>query len=130
MNYLKGLLISFLIVFFANHILPGIEVTDQTKLPHIGGDLIFSFSLGLLNSAIYPGLKLLRQEVSALKIALIVLILNFIAYALVKFLPIGVQVMSVEGYFLGAAVVAVGSFTLNYLEMKRHHSHPSDHTFQ
>ena len=37
-QYLKSLFFNFLTVFFANHIFSGIEVTSQTKLPHIGGD--------------------------------------------------------------------------------------------
>lgn len=129
MNYLKGLLTNFLLVFFADHILPGIEVVDTTKLPHIGGDLIFSAVLGFLNGSIYHALKILRQEVSALKIALIVLVLNFTSYALVKFLPIGIQIIHLEGYLLAASVVSIGSFTLNFLEMKKHRAAPTD-TFQ
>lgn len=118
MYYLKILFFNFLIVFFANHILPGVEVTSQTKLPHIGGDLIFAAVLGALNSLIFPILKLVRQEANGLRIAIAALILNFAVYALVKLLPIGINVMSVEGYLLVSCVVAVGSFLTNFLEMK------------
>ena len=120
MNYLKTLVINFLIVFFANHILPGILVMDQTKLPHIGGDLIMAICLGVLNTLIYPILKLTGQ-VSGLKIALAALILNFAAYAIVKIIPIGIGVTSVEGYIMASAVVAIGSFLTNFFEMKRSH---------
>ena len=127
MNYLKSLVINFLVVFFSDHVLPGIQVTNHTKLPHIGGDLILAVALGLLNSLIYPVLKLVHADPSALKIALVALILNFAAYGLVKLLPIGVGVLTVEGYILASAVVTVGSFLTNYFEMKHHHSsHKSD----
>lgn len=119
MNYLKSLFYNFLIAFFANHMLPGIDVVNQTKLPHIGGDLIFAVALGLLNSLIYPVLKMSRQGVSLLKMALISLILNFGAYGVIKLIPIGVLVHSVEGYICASAIVAVGGFLTNYFEMKR-----------
>jgi len=118
MNYLKNLAINFLVVFFSDHILPGIEVTNQTKLPHLGGDLIFAFVLGLLNSLIYTTLKMLHGQVSGLKIAIVCLILNFAAYAVVKFIPIGVQVLTVEGYVLAAATVSISSFLTNFFEMR------------
>jgi len=119
MNYLKSLIINFLVIFFSNHIIPGIEVADYTKIPHIGGDLIFPFVLGLLNSLIFPILKVINQHMSAMKIALISLILNFAAYGIVKLLPIGILVTSVEGYIFASAAVTIGSFLTNYFEMKR-----------
>lgn len=121
MNYLKTLVINFLVVFFSDHILPGINVMDQTKLPHIGGDLITAAVLGVLNTLIYPVLRLFGP-LSALKIALVALVLNFVAYAVIKLTPVGIAVTSVEGYIAASAVVAVGSFLTNFFEMKRHGS--------
>lgn len=122
MVFLKTLFYNFLIVFFANHILPGIEVVNQTKLPHIGGDLIFAAALGLLDSLIYPALKLLKQEPTYFRIGLIAVILNFIAYAILRFLPIGVKVMSLEGYLIASLVVTVGAFLTNFFEMRHYQS--------
>ncbi|HSX10909.1 MAG TPA: phage holin family protein [Chlamydiales bacterium] len=126
MYYLKTLFFNFLVVFFANHILPGIEVSDQTKLPHIGGDLIFAVVLGGLNTLIYPVLKLVRHDANLLKIGLVALILNFAAYAIVKLLPIGIHVMCVEGYVFASAVVAIASFIMNFLEMKHSQGSKTD----
>lgn len=127
MTYLKSLFFNFLTVFFANHILPGVDVVNQTKLPHLGGDLPFAVILGLLNSLIVPVLKLIHREGSALRIGMIALILNFAAYGVLKLFPfIGIHVMTVEGYILASLVVACGSFLTNFLEMKHtshHHSH-------
>jgi len=120
MYYLKCLFFNFLTIFFANHILPGIVVADQTKLPHIGGDLIFSIVLALLNSLIYPLLKLLDSHLSPVRIALAAIFLNFGAYALVKVVPVGIQIVTLEGYAIPAAVVAVASFLTNYFEMRHH----------
>ncbi len=120
MTYLKSLFFNFLIVFFANHILPGVEVTDQTKLPHLGGDLLFSIGLGLLNSLIFPILKLIDRHLTPVRIAMISLVLNFAAYALLKLLPFGIVLATVEGYILASVVVALGSFLTNFFELKDH----------
>lgn len=118
MNYLKTFVINFLVVFLANHVLPGILVMDQTKLPHIGGDVIMAAVLGLLNTLIYPVLRL-SGHASLIKIALVAFILNFAAYAALKLIPIGIGVTTVEGYLMGAVVVTIGSFVTNFLEYKR-----------
>lgn len=117
MYYLKTLFFNFFVVFFANHILPGIDVANQTKIPHVGGDLMFAIALGFVNSLIYPILKLVNQ-VAVLKIAGLSLSINLIAYAILKLLPIGVYVTSFTGYFSAAIFVAIGSFLTNFLEMK------------
>ena len=121
MSYLKSLFFNFLTVFFANHILPGIEVVSQTKLPHLGGDLPFAMFLGLLNSLIYPVLRLMDQRSNVLRIGMIALVMNFSAYALLKILPIGIHVSSVEGYLLASLIVSGASFLTNFLEMQSSH---------
>jgi len=123
MYYLKILFFNFLAVFFANHILPGIQVVNQTKLPHLGADLPFALALGFLNSLIFPLMKSFDFKISVARIALIALILNLVVYALVKLLPIGIQINSILGYFLPSILVAIASFWTNYLEFKhfRHH---------
>lgn len=118
MNYIKSLFFNFLVIFFANHVLPGVSVSELTKLPYIQADLFFPFALGFLNSLIYPALRLLDQRVSWFRIAALAFILNFIAYAVLKILPIGIQIVTLEGYLFVAIVVSLGSFILNYLEMK------------
>ena len=119
MNYLKTFVINFLIVFFANHTLAGILVTDLTKLPHFGADMMVAAALGLLNALIYPILRLFKQ-VSLPKILLVSMILNFGAYAVIKLAPVGVKILSVEGYIFASLVTSLGAFITNWLEMKRH----------
>jgi len=124
MWYLKGFFFNFLTVFFANHILPGIQVVDQTKLPHLGSDLGYALVLGFLNASIYPIMKLIGKPFSWTRIAVISLILNFVSYALLFLLPIGIHLESFLGYCLASLVVSVGGFLTNFLEMKRDsHSH-------
>ena len=126
MNYLKSLFFNFLIVFFANHLLPGIDVVVQKKLPSVGGDLLFAIGLGVLNSLIYPVLKVLnKRSLSFLQILLASLILNFSAYALLKLLPFRIHISTWEGYLIPAIAVTVVSFLTNFLEMRAcQHCHP------
>lgn len=120
MNYIKSLFFNFLTVFFANHILPGIEVVNQTKLPHLGGDLPFAAALGFINSLIYPILKLVDRQTSAPRIGMLALVVNFAAYAFLKLMPVGIHISTVEGYILAAFVTSLGSFLTNFLEMRHH----------
>ena len=128
-QYLKSLFFNFLAVFFANHIFSGIQVINQTKLPHIGGDLIFAGVLGLLNSLIFPILRMVDRRISVLADFFdFLIIVNFSAYAILKFISsIGIEVLSLEGYMVASGVVSLGSFLTNYLEMKhfehRHKTH-------
>jgi uncharacterized membrane protein YvlD (DUF360 family) len=128
MNYLKSLLFNFLIVFFSNHLIPGIDVVVQKKLPHLGGDLLFAVGLGLLNSLIYPMLKVLNRKSSmTAHIAIFSITLNFGAYALLKLLPFGIQISSLEGYLFPALAVTIVSFLTNLFEMRaRRHPHCSN----
>lgn len=118
MSYVKSLFANFLIVFFANHILPGIQVVNTTKLPHLGADIPFALVIGVLNSLIYPVLKMIDHKIDALRIAGIAFLLNFAVYAIVKVLPIGIHILSIAGYLIPALVVAVGAFTTNYLALR------------
>ncbi|OHE77208.1 MAG: hypothetical protein A3F67_08340 [Verrucomicrobia bacterium RIFCSPHIGHO2_12_FULL_41_10] len=108
---------QFLIVFFANHVLPGIYVIDQTKLPHVGGDLLFAFILGVINSIICPFLQMVKKTTFS-KLFCVCFVLNFLGYAVLKIAPLGIQITSITGYFLAAGLVATGSFLINCFEMQ------------
>ena len=118
MGYIKSLFFNFLVVFFANYLLPGIEIVKHSKLPHIGGDLIFALSVGFLCSMICPLLKVI-EKISFGRIVITSAVISFVAYAVIKFAPpFGIEVESVEGYLFASLVVSVGSILINYLEMK------------
>lgn len=124
MVYLKMYIANFLAVFFSNYLLPGIVVMDQTRLPHFGGEMIFALALGALNSIVFFALKMFGQRINLLKIALVILVLNFAAYGLLRWLPVGIVVEDLQGYLIAAGVVSVASFATNYFfEFKRHHHH-------
>ena len=120
MNYVKGFFFHFLIVFFADYVLPGVEVVHITKLFHIQADLLFPLVLGFLNSFIYPILRVFDRNVSWLRMGSFSLILNFIAYAFLKLVSIGIEIVTLEGYLLASLSVSIGSFILNYFEMKHY----------
>jgi uncharacterized membrane protein YvlD (DUF360 family) len=120
MNYLKSLGISFLTIFFANYLLPGIDVVVQTKLPHVGGDLIFPVALAVLNALIVPILKLSDGYLTVMRLSVSSLILNFALYALLKLIPsMGIHIASVQGYMEAAALAAASTILLGYLEIRR-----------
>jgi hypothetical protein len=119
MRYLKSLLFYFLVVFFVNYLFPGVEIINQTKIPHIGGDIIFAAGLGFLNSLILPCLKMFDGGVGLIRVSIVILVLNFAAYAFLKLLPLGVMVVSVEGYFINASIVSIGSILLSYGQMRQ-----------
>ncbi len=121
MHYVKGLVYSFFLVFFVDYLVPGVDVVNQTKLPHIGGDLMFALGLGFLNSLIVPILRIGDGYLTGMRIAIVALVLNFAAYAILKLLPIGVFVTSVEGYFLAACLVSLGASIIGYVQMKHLH---------
>ena len=119
MNYFKSLCYNFLTVFFANYVLPGIEIVHQTKLPHIGGDLWFAMVVGLINSLIFPVMKVLNQPISISRIALSAICISFGSYTILKFAPLGIEIKSVEGYIFAAVAVGLGGFLTNFFEMRR-----------
>lgn len=131
MGYLKSLLFCCLVVFFVDYLVPGVEVVSFTKLPHIGGDLFFAVGLGLLNFLSGAVLQILGKA-SLPRLAIVILVLNFAAYALVKLLPLGVFTTSVEGYALAAFAVSIGCGSVIYANQKKrppeHHPHHHEET--
>lgn len=120
MSYFKCLLFNFLCVFFVNHVIPGIDIAYYSKLPEIKGDLIFSFSLGFLNSMIFPVLKWFKLRPSHFKIGLISFILSFFSYSIVNLLPFGIKVTRAGAFVWASLIVWFGSYMTNHLEFKRY----------
>ncbi len=119
MKYIQGWLVNFLVIFFANHVIPGIVVKGPHKLPHIGGEIPFALVLALLNSLIYPVLRLVDKGALLTKTILATIILNFSAYALIRLIPIDLRVESIEGYFIASTIVTVGSILAHIREIKK-----------
>lgn len=119
MVFLKGFAINFLVIFFANHILPGVMVGDATKLPHIGADLLFPLVLGFCNALIYPILGLFQGGRNLLKIAIFALGINLIAYAILALFPEKIRIMDVQGYVFGIGAAFLSGFFTNFFEWRR-----------
>lgn len=105
-------------VFFANHIIPGIQVTYYTKLPHIEGDLIFAAAVGFLNSLIFPILRLVAGP-THFKIGLVSFIISFGSYSIVNLLPVGIHITNASGYVWCSVVVWFAGYLTNHLEYRR-----------
>ncbi|HSX13810.1 MAG TPA: hypothetical protein VLE96_05260 [Chlamydiales bacterium] len=134
MTYLKNFLVGFFIVFFVNYLFPGIDVVNQSKIPHIHGDIVFAAILGFLNSLLYPFMNKVNGNSSILRVSVVTFLLNFLAYALLKLWPFGMYVTNVEGYLSAVLAVSAGSVLLSYaqfrhrrkIQAQQHTHHPHD----
>ncbi|NGX49457.1 MAG: hypothetical protein K940chlam5_01055 [Candidatus Anoxychlamydiales bacterium] len=120
MTYFKSLIINFLTVFFVNHVIPNVEIDYYSKLPHIGGDLIFAFSVGFLNSLIYPVIVLFKIKSTHLKVGLSSFIISFAAYSIVNILPVGIKITAAGAYIWTSLIVWFVSYLTNHLEIKHY----------
>lgn len=118
MCYFKNFLIAFFIVFFVNYLFPGIDVVNQSKIPHIGGDIIFAVILGFLNSVVFSLLRALDRNTNLLRISIVTLLLNFLSYAILKAVHLGIYVTTIQGYFTAALAVSIGSILLSYVQFR------------
>ncbi len=121
MTYLRSLFINFLIVFFVDRVIPGIEVSFFEHVPNIGADLVFSAIVGFLNSMIFPTLVFMNVQVSTLKIAIISFVISYAAFISIAFINFGVVATNGWGIFFGGLIVWFVAFFTNYLEMKHAH---------
>jgi len=117
MTYFKSLIINFLTVFFVNHVIPNVEIDYYTKLPHVGGDLIFAFGLGFVNSLIYPAIILFKVKPTHFKVGLISFLISFGGYSIVNILPVGVKITSPGAYIWTALVVWFVAYLTNHIEL-------------
>lgn len=118
MTYLRSLFLNFLVVFFVNRAIPGVEVSQFQDVPNIGADLLFSFIVGFLNSAIFPALFIFNFRPSVLKIAIPAFIISFGSYIFLSMISFGVEVVSAGGVILGGLIVFIVSVLTNYFELK------------
>lgn len=118
MTYLRSLFINFLVVFFANKVVPGVEISTYQDVPNIGADILFSAIVGFLNSAIFPGLFILNLKPTLLKMGVIGFVISFGSYLMLSMMSFGVQILSAGGVIFAGLLVFIGSFITNYLEYK------------
>lgn len=118
MTYLRSLFLNFLVVFFVNRAIPGVEVSQYQDVPNIGADILFSFIVGFLNSAIFPALFIFNFQPTLLKIAIPAFIISFGSYIFLSIISFGVQVISVGGIIVGGLIVWIVSILTNYFELK------------
>lgn len=118
MTYFKSLFLNFLTVFFVDHIIPGVDIAYYTKLPHIGGEIIWAVCLGFLNSLIFPVLRFVHPKPSHFKIGLISFIISFGAYGVVNLIPVGIKISRPEAFVYCGLIVWAVSYLTNHLEFR------------
>jgi uncharacterized membrane protein YvlD (DUF360 family) len=120
MTYFKSLFINFLTVFFVNHVMPGITISYHSKLPHIGGELIFAFALGFFNSLVYPVLRVVSKKPSYFKIGISTFVITFGLFAVVNFLPADIKLHTFGAYIWSSLVVWFFAYVTNHMELRRY----------
>lgn len=103
--------------------MPGIDVEEQTKLPHIGGDLLFAFGLGGINGLIGMLVALFKPRRVIFISVIYAVIVNFVAYGIAHWAPIHLIQETVGGYFLAASTVSLGSILLQLWAIRKKHRH-------
>lgn len=116
MSYVRSLFFNFLIIFFVNRVVPGIQITYFEQVPNIGADILFAAIVGFLNASVFPFYQILELEISAFKLGLFNFIISLGAFSAISVFPFGVQVMNMLGFFLGSSIVFIVAFFTNYLE--------------
>jgi hypothetical protein len=119
MNFLRSFGFNFLAVFFINQMAPGIEVGLYEQVPNIGADLLFSFSVGLLNASVFPLLFIMELGPNPRKIACLTCLISFTSFIAIALFPFGIQAVSVLGIIIGGCFVWGAGFLTNYLEWRQ-----------
>jgi hypothetical protein len=115
-TFLKSLFLNFLIVFFVNRVIPGIDVVTFEAVPDVIADFFFSLSLGFLNAAAIYLLLLLNCKATFIQMGLLTFIFTFGGFAIMAIFPLGVQIATFGGYFFASLIVWGIAFFSNYLE--------------
>lgn len=111
--------LNFLAIFFINYLFPGIEVMKRSKWPELQGEIPFALFLGGINTFLYPLLKKFDPKLSLPRMAVASVFLNFFAYALLKILPLEIELQSWIGYLLAASAASLVSFATQFLQRKK-----------
>lgn len=119
MSYLRSLFFNFLVVFFVDRMIPGMQITYFEQVPNIGADFLFSGILGFLNASVYPFFQILELQVRSFKLAVFNFFITFSAFGAISVFPFGVQVINPWGFFLGGSIVFGVAFFTNYLEWQQ-----------
>lgn len=118
MTYLRSLFLNFLIVFFVNRVIPGVQIDVFEEVPNVGADLFFSLVVGFLNASVFPFFAVLELHLTRLRIVITNFIISFGAFGIISFVPFGVQVKSFSGFLFAGLIVWVVAYFSNYLEWR------------
>jgi uncharacterized membrane protein YvlD (DUF360 family) len=115
MNYIRSLFLNFLVVFFIDRVMPGVQVVNYEQVPNVGADILFALAVGFLNASVYPFLAILEISVTKLKLALFNFIISFVAFIAIALVPFGVHA-TFGVVLLGGTLAWIVAFFTNYLE--------------
>jgi uncharacterized membrane protein YvlD (DUF360 family) len=119
LTYLRALFFNFLVVFFVDRVMPGVQIATFEQVPNIGADILFSLILGFLNASVFYFLSLLELSITHLRLALTTAIISFGGFLTIALVPFGVQVTGFTGFLLGGGLVWLVAYVTGYLEWKQ-----------
>ncbi|MCH9621950.1 MAG: phage holin family protein [Gammaproteobacteria bacterium] len=105
-------LITFAVVIFIGHEIPGFEIKDETDA------FFFAIILSAVNSIIRPVLVFLTLPITILTLGLFTLVINVFTFYLATVISYGVHFHSFSALFWGGFVVWVVSTVTNYFIWK------------
>lgn len=121
MTFLRSLFLNFLIVFFVDRVIPGIEVVNFEGVPDVVDDIIFASIVALLNSCIYPALYMIDVKATLLRMGICAFVISFGAFFTLMHVQIGVSATTYGGVFFAGLIVFAMSLFTNVLEQKHYH---------
>lgn len=124
MTYVRSLVLNFLVVFFVNRAIPGIEVGTFENVANVGADLLFSIILAFLNASVFPALVIFDLKPTLLKMVIVCFVITFVSFGIIGIAHWGVRVMTFGGYLFGSIIVWLVAIFSNYLEFKHSYKPP------
>ena len=118
MTYIRSFFLNFLIVFFVNRVIPGMEISSFEDTPNIGADFLFSFIVGFLNASIFHAFLVFNLKPSVKAIGIVSFIVTFSSFAIIAGISYGIRITTFGAYFFSSLIVWCVAFLSNVLEMK------------
>lgn len=121
MTFLRSLFLNFLIVFFVDRVIPGIQIVNYEGVPDVINDVLFASVVAFLNASIYPAFYIAGVKATTLAMGICAFIISFGSFLLIYFVDVGVSAESFFGVILGTIIVGSMSLFTNILEKKHMH---------
>jgi putative membrane protein len=108
-HFIIRLIVNAIALMIVAYLLPGVQVTGFV------GALVAALVLGVVNAILRPILVLLTLPIQIVTLGLFTLVINAVLFYWVGHMGIGLVVHGFWTAFVGAIVLSIVSFALNWL---------------